>query len=80
MDLAALVPAGDASQLIAKALRSFPMAGFGCWMNMGRISTTSHHSGILSFSVDPPPIYNINETIIPAHTVTGGITTKDLKD
>ena len=79
MDLAALVPAGDASQLTAQALRSLPMAGSGCWINVGRISTTFHHSGIPSSSVDSLPIHNINETIIPANTVTGEITTKDLK-
>ena len=80
MDLAALVPAGDESQLTAKALRSLQMVGSGCWMNVGCISTISHHSGILSFSVDSLPIHNNKVTIIPANTVTGGITIKDLKD
>ncbi|KAF6220286.1 hypothetical protein HO133_003418 [Letharia lupina] len=30
-----------------------------------------HRNGSISFSADSPPIYNINETIIPANTVTG---------
>ena len=30
-----------------------------------------HRNGSVSFSADSPPIYNINETIIPANTVTG---------
>ena len=30
-----------------------------------------HRNGSISFSADSPPIYNPNETIIPANTVTG---------
>ena len=30
-----------------------------------------HRNGSVSFSADSPPIYNLNETIIPANTVTG---------
>ena len=38
---------------------------------MPRVAYIPHRHSSISFSADSPPIYNINETSIPANTVTG---------